>query len=329
MFKIISILFLVISLSAQEDYQLGKGVQVDSLPLYVGGYFSVDYRNMGNENRYRVDDLAVLGYGSYKNFSYMAEFEYKEFYVQTYKGDTKTVQKDRRLHTERLYLDYNLNENYMFRAGKYNTPIGFWNLLPVNVLRDTTSNPVSTSIIFPKFITGAGASYSSYDEGEFKVDLMLQNGEDLDDEYNNYKVDEHYGLNLSYEKDEYSIKVNGGYFHKIETSNTPDRLYYFLLSGRYDLDKIQLQSEIGTQRSSSESTTDYAGYIQGLYRFSEGHAGIVRFESYDDKVNNISDDIAIVGYTYRPVYPIAIKSEYQFHSISAQNQFLFSFSVMF
>jgi hypothetical protein len=341
LFKIITVLALVLSLYAEEEYRLGEGVQVASLPFFVGGYFSSDYRNMNNENRYRLDDIAVIGYGSYDKFSYMAEFEYKAFYVETYTGDTKNITRDTKIHTERVYLDYKLDENYMFRVGKYSNPIGFWNLLPVNVLRDTTSTPVSVNILFPKFTTGASASYSSYDEGELKIDLMIQNNNDLDHDYNNYIVDKHYGFNLSYEQGDYTLKANGGYFRNVmsydpseadepyESLTNPEELYYFLLSGKYDTQKYQFLSEIGTQRKESEITTNYAGYIQGLYRFTEQHAGILRVESYDDKLNNKSDAIAIVGHTYRPIYPVAIKSEYQFHSLHLENQILFSLSVMF
>ncbi len=328
--KIIPILLLILSLHAQEgSYELGKGMQVASLPFYIGGYFSVDYRNIGNENRYRIDDLAVLGYGSYGKFSYMAEVEYKEFFSKTYKGDTSYIKRDTRLHAERVYVDYNFGENYVFRIGKYNSPIGFWNLLPVNVLRQTTSNPLSTDIIFPRFTTGTAVSYSSFDEGEFKIELMLQNNKDLDDEYNNYKIDEHYGFGALYEKDEYSVKLNGGYFHRIERGLLQSKLYYLLLSAKYDTEKYQFLSEIGRQQSDTKTTTPYAGYVQGLYRFTEQHLGAIRLESYDDNVNNKSEDIAIISYTYRPYYPVAIKSEYQFHSISEENQFLFSFSVLF
>jgi hypothetical protein len=320
---------LVLCLNAQEEYQLGKGVQVASLPLYLGGYISADYRNMNSEKRYRLDDIAVMGYGGYEKFSYMAELEYKEFYTESSKDGVTDVVKNNRLHTERVYLDYNYDDNYMFRVGKYNNPIGFWNLLPVNVLRDTTSNPLSLEILFPKFTTGAGATYSSFDKGELKIDLMAQNNQDLDNDYNNYKIDKHYGFGLLYERDDYTLKVNGGYFERLDDLTTPDTLYYFLLSAKYDLEQFQLMSEVGTQRSNNEITTNYAGYIQGLYRFTEQHIGVVRVESYDDKINNKRDDIAIVGYTYRPIYPVAIKSEYQLHSITAENQFLFSLSVMF
>jgi hypothetical protein len=323
------VFIFLLSLQADEEYQLGKGVQVGSLPFYVGGYFSLDYKHTDDIDRYRIDDLAVLGYGNYEKFSYMAEFEFKEMYVETHKNGVKDSTNSDRLYTERLYIDYNLNENYMFRVGKYNSPIGFWNLLPVNVLRETTSNPMSTSIIFPKFTTGLGSSYMSYGDGELKADVMLQHNNDIDDEYNNYKIDEHYGFGISYERDDYTLKLNGGYFHNLNNFLVQDNLYYFLLSAKYESDKYQILSEVGSQKSKNDYTTDYALYIQGLYRFSEQHIGVIRVESYDDNLNATDDDMLIFGYTYRPLYPIAIKSEYQFHSQSNQNQFLFSFSVLF
>ncbi|MDO9265588.1 MAG: hypothetical protein Q7U00_00745 [Sulfurimonas sp.] len=328
--RYIALVFIfLLSLHAEEEYQLGKGVQIGSLPFYVGGYFSLDYKHTDNTDRYRVDDVAVMGYGDYDKFSYLIELEFKEVYVETHENGVKSTTHNDKLYTERLYLDYNFNENYMLRVGKYNSPIGFWNLLPVNILRETTSNPMSTNILFPKFTTGLNSSYMSYGEGELKVDVMLQHNNDISYEYNNYKMNEHYGFGVSYEKNDYTVKLNGGYFHNLNENIIQDNLYYLLLSAKYESSKYQILSEIGSQKSKNQYTTEYAGYIQGLYRFSEQHLGIIRVESYDDRVTAIDDDILIFGYTYRPLYPIAIKSEYQFHSQSDQNQFLFSFSVLF
>lgn len=324
--KIVAVLiFLFTFAHAQSEYELGKGVRVASLPLYVGGYFSLDYKYMDDESRYRVDDVAVLAYGGYDKFSYMAELEFKELYVES-EHESK---ENTHLYVERLYLDYNLNESTLLRMGKYNSPIGFWNMLPINVLRETSSSPMSTYLVFPKFTTGVNGSYTSYSEGELKIDLMLQYNEDIDDDYNNYELDEHYGFGISYEKDEYAFKLNGGSFHNISDDVEPLNLYYALVSLKYEDEKYQLLSELGSQKSSSMVTTKYAGYIQCLYRFTEQHIGILRLESYDDMVHDVNDKMAIVGYTYRPSYPIAIKSEYQFHSLEEENQFLFSISVLF
>lgn len=326
---LIALLFLLVGLKADEEYQLGKGKQIGSLPLYIGGYFSLDYKHTDDTDRYRVDDIAVMGYGSYEKFSYMAEFEFKELYVETHENGVKRTTHDDKLYTERLYLDYNLNENYMFRAGKYNSPVGFWNMLPINVIRETTSSPMSTSILYPKFITGLGASYVSYGDSELKMDVMLQNNSDISADYNNYKTDRQYALGLTYENGEHAIKLNGGYFHTDYENVPQDDLYYLLLSYKYDTEKFQIMAEAGSQRSDNDYTTEYAAYLQGVYRFTEKHIGVIRAESYDDNANAVSDDMLIFGYTYRPLYPIAVKSEYQFHSKSGLNQFLFSFSVLF
>jgi len=315
--------------SVEEEYNLGEGIQIGSLPLYVGGYFSLDYRYKDEVSRYRVDDIALLAYGGYENLSYLAEFEFKEFYAYSVSDTNTSTQKDTSLHLERLYLDYSFNENYRLRAGKYNSPVGFWNLLPINVLRDTSSNPISTEIIFPKFTTGLEATYSSYNESELQIDFLAQYNDDLDPSYNNYEMDEHFGLGVSYIKDGLSLKLNIGMFDNYLTSTITEHLYYALASFKYETEDYQLMSEVGSQKSKNDFTTNYAGYIQGVYHFTEKHAAIVRVESYDDVVNGKQDDIAIFGYTYRPRYPIALKTEYQFHSLENENQFLFSFSVLF
>jgi len=327
--KLLLLLLLMLSLHSDDKYRLGEGVQVGSLPFYVGGYFSLDYIKKEGETKYSIDDVAILGYGNYSKFSYMVELEYKEPYSYTDRGSQTYTEKDSHLYTERLYVDYNHDENFMFRAGKYNSNIGFWNLLPINVLRETTSSPKSTYIIFPKFTTGLDSSYTSYEDGGLKINATLQHNDSIDnDDYNNYEVDKHYGAGLSYEMNEYTFKINGGYFHTDYNIKKED-LYYLLLSAKYEADNYQILTEFGSQKSQEEYTTKYAGYIQGVYRFTQSHIGVLRAESYDNKRDNISEEIMVVGYTYRPLYPIALKSEYQFHSKEDDNKLLFSLSVLF
>ncbi|MDF1875953.1 hypothetical protein JHD48_09420 [Sulfurimonas sp. SAG-AH-194-I05] len=310
---------------AADEYQLGDGIQVGELPLYVGGYFSVDYQKTDTSTRYRIDDIALLIYGGINKFSYIAELEFKEFYLRTYTNTTSTITTNDKLYIERLYFDYNYDENILLRLGKYNSPIGFWNLLPVNVLRETTSNPVSTFVLFPKFTTGIYASYTRFDEEELQVDVIVQNNANLSNAYNNFDVTEHYGLGFSYTLDDYIFKMNAGHYKK----NTQSYYNYALASMKYDTDKYQIMTEMGLQNRDQSNIRSYAGYIQGLYRFTPKHLGILRLESYDDKSTNTKDSFAVMGYTYRPVYPVALKAEYQAHSLTSQNQVLFSVSVLF
>ncbi len=334
MIKLLLFLFLLSNLFADEfiedkSYHLGEGVQVASLPLYVGGYISADYRGVDGNNSYRLNDLALLSYGNYSKFSYLAEIEYKNFYLHNENAGKITVSKDRKIHTERLYLNYTLNENYSVKVGKYSTPAGFWNLLPINVLRETTSIPQSTIILFPNFTTGVLFSYKRYKEATFYFDVILQNNADLDPTYNNYRMDENYGIGLGYEKENLSLKLNFGFFDGLFANNRSQNLYYYMASLKYATEKIEILGELGSQKSAHIYTTKYAGYLQGLYHFTQKHGGVLRLESYDDKKLGVQDDLAIFGYSYRPLYPISLKAEYQFHKIHKNNQIMCSLSVLF
>ncbi|WP_457744275.1 hypothetical protein [Sulfurimonas sp.] len=350
--KIVFILFSMFLslLHAKDSYELGDGVQISSLPIYLGGYISTEYERTKSSDKYKVDDIALLSYGNYQHFSYMAELEYKNFYINKTKDNISFTQKDTSLYVERLYLDYTFNEHYMERVGKYLSPIGFWNLLPINVLRDTTSNPMSTNIIFPELTTGFYTSYTNIKDSELKIDIMLQHNEDIDNKYSNYRINKHYGVGISYEKENFTTKINFGYFNKLHrlieedykeneneesdeyyttVSNEEQDLYYMLFSAKYDSQNYQFMGEIGRQASPNGPVTNYALYLQGLYRITQKHTAIIRIESYDDEVTTVHDTSSIFAYTYRPAYPIAFKAEYQLHALKQYNKFFLSFSVLF
>jgi len=313
----------------QDKYVLGEGVQIASLPLYVGGYFSALYQAKEHTKKYQLDDVALLLYGDYEKFSYVSEFEFKELYTYTKTENDAKSEQNTNIHIERLYFDYNYDENYQARVGKYNSPIGFWNMLPVNVLRDTTSNPIVTDIIFPRFTTGVSVTYSSYEKNAFQVDVLAQHNNDLDYNYNNYHMDEHFGLGFTYLLEDLSLKMNLGTFDNLRKNGTSEILYYGLLSFKYEQEKYQLTSELGSQYSQKKATTPYAGYLQGVYNVTQEHAAILRLEVYKDEVTQNKDNIVVFAYTYRPLFPVALKAEYQLHSLEEKNQILFSVSVLF
>jgi hypothetical protein len=296
-------------------YEAGNGIKISSLPIYVGARFSMDYTHKDANNEYKIKDLALFSYGKFEKISYMVDLGYQNLYV----SNSNIFKEDKTLHIERLNVDYDYDV-YKFRVGKYNSPIGFWNLLTADVLKETTSDPVSTSIIFPQYTTGLDASYTSYENNNLKFDLMLQHNSDFDSDFNNYKVNKHYGLGISYKQKKYSIKVNGGYFND---------LYYTQVSAKYKADKYEILGELGHQTSKHKTTTPYAGYVQASYKVTPQHIATLRAESYKNNLTATDDTMAIAGYTYRPYKNIALKSEYQLHSQEKQNQFLLSLSAMF
>lgn len=325
------LLFFYTAIYAEESkYQLGQGIQVGELPLYLGGYFSLDYEHVYGKNRsLKLDELAIMAYGEYNNFSYMIEFEAEDVYNEVF-GDETAEEINEEIHIERLYINYEFNENYALMLGKFNSPIGFWNRIPINVLRDTSSNPSITTLLFPKFTTGADLLYQTENGSEIAIDTIIQGGKDLDhalnnEIYNNFDADSHYGFGFSLQNDAWNYQFNAGTFHL-----RSDEEYYYLLGAvKYEQNAFRLQGEFGSQFNDEGTIIPYIGYLQGSYMLEENHQAIVRFEAYKDKSTDTKDSFAVIGYTYRPLYPIALKGEYQWHSLREENKMILSISVLF
>jgi len=330
-FPLILCLCLGTALYAQDrEYELGRGFQIGNLPLYLGGYFSVNYEHAYSKVRtLELDELAIMAYGDYNQFSYMLELEAEDVYNEVI-GDDASEEVKEEFHIERLYLNYDFNENYALKLGKYNSPIGLWNSIPINVLRDTSSSPVITSLLFPKFTSGAELLYNSQNEHAISINTMIQVGEDLDklinnDIYNNFNVNQHYGVGLSLQDEQINYQLNTGYFEE----TTGESYTYVLGAFEYEHDDFKLQAEVGTQFDEDGSSIPYIGYLQYSQIIKDDHQVILRLETYKDEMTDTKDSFAVIGYTYRPLYPIALKSEYQWHSQDVENKLLLSFSVLF
>ena len=325
----IIILFLTSYLFA-DKYELGHGYKVND-ELTMGAYFSLDYANGKSIDRLRLDDMAILAYGNLPlNFSYLVELEAAPFYVKDYKN--RTLQTNSTLHKERIYLNYSSSDMLNFRLGKFITPIGYWNLEPINVLRDTSSNPLYSEKMFPKFVTGVD-SYGYLDEDEqIKYHLFAQVTDDIDKHYINIQNDFFLGASLGYEiSDEIDMGSSVGYYE------TYEKKYVSLVevNAKYDNYPFLVQTEwayTGIKNNLLYSKAyQVGGYLQGMYNINPKNALVSRYEYFKDTQKNImsKNHIAIIGYSYRPFYAVSIKGEYQFNSDSYLNKAIISLSVLF
>ena len=319
------LLFVTIVLHA-DAYKIGNGIKIKGLPIYIGGYITADYISQNNNyNSLRLDDVALITYGEYKRFSYLSELEIKEGYIKEW-GKTELYNTSKRVNIERLYFDYDYSDTMEFRIGKFNTPIGYWNLTPISVLRDSASNPHLVYILYPRYSTGLQISYEDHLNDGNSYTLMIQNNSDLDDNYNNIFVKAHTILGVEHIGDDISYKANIGHFRTLSNDN----FYYFLLAALYEQERYEISAEYGARKSSSKWIIPYTLYIQGVYHLAPKHDLISRFESYKIKDSILRhDEIGVLGYTYRPIYPITYKVEYQLHSYSKESLFKLSFSILF
>lgn len=312
---------------AAEDYQLGLGYKLND-KMTVGGYFSLEYGKGDKVDELVLDDLAFLAYGSLtSNFSYFFELESVEPYIYDFETDKSETNFPPSI--ERLYGDFKFSDTANLRVGKFITPIGYWNLQPINVLRDTTSNPRYSRETFPKFLTGIDLhGYTPFDS-DLSYHFFVQGTKDLDDTYINIPIDKHIGLSLNKQlTSNWHAGMSIGQYKQTDDTE----VQYLQFNARW---------EVGTYRVSVEAIANHldrpvlstehkrSSYVQLEKRLSDHHTLIARYEYFKDNLNSEKETIGILGYSYRPVFPVSLKAEYQWHSDSSDNQLLTSFSVLF
>ncbi len=320
--QILLILLFVVVVLKSDEYQIGSGIKIPKLNIYVGGYITADYiQRRDDYNRLRIDDIALITYGNYKRFSYLSEFEIKDAYFKEW-GKKKSEETNTHLKIERLYFDYVYSDKLEFRFGKFSTPAGYWNLTPIGALRDSASNPYLAYILYPRYSTGLQVSYEDHLNSGLAYTMMIQNNDDLDDRYNNILIKQHSVAGVEHVGEDISVKANIGYFQTKSTT----KFYYFLLSAQYDQPKYQLTAEYGARNKS----VPYSLYVQGVYHIASKHDIIGRFENYKiDEGAYRNEKIGVLGYTYRPISPITYKAEYQLRSYTNESQLKLSFSILF
>lgn len=327
LFRFLSVsLATIIALAHAEPYELGHGYNLND-SLTVGGYISTEFESNTQSDTFTVDDVAVMAYGNVgSNFSYLAEMEAVGFYHKNF--DNGNEGGSQKFHIERLYGDVWLSDAFNFRFGKQITPIGYWNLEPINVLRDTTSNPLYSKLLFPKFLTGI--DMNGYLNSTTRYHLFGQVTHDMDEEYINIPNTHFYGLSLEHE---FSMETSfGGSMGEFIALASDERTRFVQGNVKYDNGSFLLSAEAiaaKTDYRSAKSDLTLSAYVQSLYHFSPQHALVGRYEYYDDQHRDYKDHIGVFGYSYRPIYPISIKGEYQWHSQQNENRTLLSFSVLF
>jgi hypothetical protein len=309
-------------------YDIGRGYKFSD-ELHIGGYFATDYSLTKDEELFRVDDVAFLAYGNLTDeFSYLVELEAAPFYTHEFKTDTTT--KDERFHKERLYIDYKYSENISIRAGKQITPIGYWNREPINVLRDTSSNPILSSAMFPKFLSGVDIYGYIPALDSVSYHMFGQKNRDLDEEYINIKNEHFFGFSIENERD-YDFQYGGSLGEFITIEDIRSR--FLSLNLKYNIDLLESKAEAVYSHiedlNTNEKAYKFAAYVQSLYRIDEQHSLVGRYEYFKDDHLDTKESLGVFGYSYRPIYPVSIKTEYQVHSESERNKFIISFSVLF
>lgn len=310
------LLLFSLTRSLCADDAMAYGWNIPGTPLFLGGHVSMNYDDDAKEEKKVIfDDIALQFYANSDRVSLLGEIEASDVPV-----DHITLA----MRIERLRLDWYVNDETTFTAGKFNSDIGFWNQIPINILQDTTTYPNMLEYVFPKLTTGLMAAHS-FDEDDARLSLTIQHNNDFDKHYNNIITDRHYALAYRQTTAYFTWRFNAGYYRTSDTK----RYFYGGIGVRRETRHYTLTGELFTRQGNKHRNIPYDGYCQLTWHMMHRHDLAFRTEYYRDQTLKVRENISLVGYTYRPIPAVALKAEMVRHTQLPKSRFVLSVSAMF
>ncbi len=362
-FILFSLFFISFTSFSQEqekfiDYQFGRGLKIKGIPFRIGGYFSIKYRWTNVEEfEFNIENLALLLYGDLtKRTNFFFELEARNLYVKKkeiefeheeddddddeYEYDEEhgyweiEIEREFEINpeVERIYLDYLVLDSLRFRLGKFITPIGLWNPIHIPPLKWTSIDPPASTEFFPRFTTGLRVfGLLPFQDSSWEYSIFVQRTRGIDDRNNNVKTDEFYGTEIRKFFSDKSVAVAIGKFRDLSIDN---KVKFMGTSIEIPYKRFRLMSEViyGIERGHHHTYKRFSYYIQGIYRVFSKNYLIIRNDFFDSEKKNRNIKALLVGWNYRPLYPISLKIEFQIKKDNLAGdviEFATSFSTLF
>jgi hypothetical protein len=296
----------------QPEYLPGPGWQVPGTHWMIGGYASAGYEDTHeSEAELALDHLSLFvhweGEGKFRLF---AELDLEDALV--YRAGSGVVTSDAYFDLERLYGDYEFNENLNLRAGKFLTPIGRWNVIHADPLQWTTSRPLVTERSFPTNLTGVMAfgslpafgrdvEYSVY--GAFVNDLRTSPNLDPFTE----ALGSHVTVPLSANAE---LGVSVATFE--QRDDVGDRRKLAGMDYHWSRDRYEVTAE-AVYRSTEEggAFAEKGLFVQGVAPLSDRFYAVARYEFYDKAGPEGPVNLWLLGAAWKVSPALVVKLEYQ------------------
>ncbi len=356
---LISILLFYSYSFAEEfiDYQFGRGIKFKKCPLRFGGYFAVKYENTNkDEYEFNIEDAAILIYGDLtEKTRFFLEIGAKELYVKKKEledeedeheddedenedHEEKYIKEEKELNIkpkiERLYFDYLYNDYLKIRIGQFITPIGLWNPVHIPPLKWTLIDPVTATKFFPRLTTGIKLfGLLPFQNETWEYALFIQKTKNINQTHNNLKTDDFVGGEVK----KYFERMSFGFsLGKFKDKQIEKDLNFIGLNFDFTCTRLEVMAEYmhGKEKNTNFNNNDRSSYyLQGIYRVFSKNYLILRKEYFKEVYNKSKINAYLIGWNYRPLYPISLKLELQWKKDDVKNEtereFATSFSILF
>lgn len=303
----------------------------------LGGYASAGITvPRDSDAKAAINEISlILSWESDSRFKFFSELELED--PLTWDDENKLNTKESYVDLERLYLDYNYSEKVNFRAGRFLTPAGRWNLLHAAPLVWTSTRPLATSQLFPIATNGVMAFGAvPLKDNAFEYTVFIEALEDQIDDENEIKFKDVKGARFAFGQD-FNFGLNLLSFTEKSVSNPSYRMlgldfitYFqdieFLGEGfqRWDSDNKDGGSGAYVQAAIPLARLNDASYLKNWY-------GIARLEIFD-RPDEKRVERWLIGTTWRIKPTQLLKLEFTGGSADQPESprgFLASFAVLF
>lgn len=156
-------------------YRPGRGLEVGSTGLVLGGYANVEAEwPEGERAEFLIEELSmIVKWDLSRRLRFFSETELKDLLIVDERGRAEFAEQDDTVVLERLYLDYSSSDLLNVRVGKFLTPVGIWNVVHAAPLVWTVSRPLATTEEFFDQLTTGLMLYGGTPAGELRADYSL------------------------------------------------------------------------------------------------------------------------------------------------------------
>ncbi len=308
-------MFSIASPLGSLEYHAGRGLRVGDTGLTIGGFATLEINGPeGEPTEIALDSINFLiDYEPIPALDLFAELEVGDLVViEPGDGD---VSSDPELTVERLHADWSVSDALNFRIGKFQTPVGRWNLVPAEPFVWTAEEPVTVENGFDEHQTGVALFGSTFRGSRtFGYWLYGQVVDELDTPSDESPADRSAGARLEYGSSRGEWSVGASFL-----ASKKDGAWSQLggLDAQLRRGALELTSELVVQGGDIRGRDLWGAHLQGVYELQflapwvRGLYAVGRYEHFHPsqaRRSNVFD----VGLTWIPVHWVNVKLGYRF-----------------
>lgn len=293
------------------EYQLGRGFRVGHTGLNIGGFTTLEFDKEESEpGELELDAFSILAlFEPNPYIRGFAELQVGDLFA--WETDQSSVEVGASFNVERLYFDLRVSDPLELRMGKFQTPIGRWNLVPAEPFVWTAEEPAFVEALFEEHTTG-GSLQGTVPMADSGLDYWVYSGffEPLDPEGDIEPVDHTIGGRLQYGQGVADYWSVGSSFMATEIAGQWSYLAGVDAEVRWE--RVLLTSEFAWQAGEIPERDVLDVYVQGVFEIVPTFHLVGRYEHIDPDGRSNDAHIGDVGFAWTPRPWLHFKATYRF-----------------